>query len=92
MLAVQALDSEPLRDLLSWLPERLDEDLCVPVLARRLNLSDRQFRRVFKAQVGVIAADHVEAVRLEARAGFWRPRRVLSAKSPSSAASARRRR
>jgi transcriptional regulator GlxA family with amidase domain len=66
MLAVQALDSEPVRDLLSWLPEHLDEDLSVPALARRLNLSDRQFRRVFKAQVGVTAADHVEAVRLEA--------------------------
>jgi transcriptional regulator GlxA family with amidase domain len=66
MLAVQALDSEPVRDLLSWLPEHLDEDLSVPVLARRLNLSERQFRRVFKAQVGVTAADHVEAMRLEA--------------------------
>jgi transcriptional regulator GlxA family with amidase domain len=66
LLAVQALDSEPVRDLLSWLPEHLDEDLAVPVLARRLNLSERQFTRVFKAQVGATAADHVEAVRLEA--------------------------
>ena len=66
MLAVQALDSEPVRDLLSWLPEHLDEDVSVPVLARQLNLSERQFSRVFKVQVGVTAADHVEAVRLEA--------------------------
>jgi transcriptional regulator GlxA family with amidase domain len=65
LLAVQALDSEPVRDLLSWLPEHLEEDLTVPVLARRLHLSQRQFTRVFKAQVGVTAADHVEAVRLE---------------------------
>ncbi|MFG1629051.1 helix-turn-helix domain-containing protein [Kribbella sp. NPDC049227] len=33
--------------------------------ARHVNLSERQFTRVFKAEVGSTAADHVEAVRLE---------------------------
>jgi transcriptional regulator GlxA family with amidase domain len=66
LLAAQALDSEPVRDLLAWLPEHLDEDLSVPVLARRLNLSERQFRRVFKTQVGTTPAEHVEGLRLEA--------------------------
>ena len=66
LLAAQALDSEPIRDLLAWLPEHLDEDLSVPVLARRLNLSERQFRRVFKTQVGTTPAEHVEGLRLEA--------------------------
>jgi transcriptional regulator GlxA family with amidase domain len=66
LLAAQARDSEPIRDLLSWLPEHLDEDLSVSALARRLNLSERQFRRVFTIQVGVTPADHVESVRVEA--------------------------
>jgi len=66
VLAAQSADSEPLRDLLAWLPDHLDEDLSVPALARRASLSERQFRRVFTAEVGRTPADHVEAVRLEA--------------------------
>jgi transcriptional regulator GlxA family with amidase domain len=65
-LAAQSVDSEPLRDLLAWLPEHLAEDLSVAALASRANLSERQFRRVFTADVGRSPADHVEAVRLEA--------------------------
>jgi transcriptional regulator GlxA family with amidase domain len=65
-LAAQALDNEPVRDLLSWLPEHLDDDLSVAALARRLNLSERQFRRLFNAQVGVTPAVHVEGIRVEA--------------------------
>jgi len=65
LLAGQAADTEPVRDLLSWLRDHLNEDLSLPALARQVNLSERQFTRVFKAQVGVTAADHVEAVRLE---------------------------
>ena len=60
------MDSEPLRDLLAWLPEHLAEDLSVPALARRASLSERQFRRVFTAEVGRTPADHIEAVRLGA--------------------------
>ena len=37
----------------------------MPALARQINLSERQFTRVFKAEVGATAADHVEAVRLD---------------------------
>ena len=65
LLAGQAADTEPVRDLLSWLRDHLTDDLSVPALARQINLSERQFTRVFKAQVGATAADHVEAVRLE---------------------------
>jgi transcriptional regulator GlxA family with amidase domain len=65
LLAGQAVDTEPVRDLLSWIRDHLTEDLSVPALARRVNLSERQFTRVFKAEVGATAADHVEAVRLE---------------------------
>ena len=65
LLAGQAADSDPVRGLLSWLRDHLTEDLSVPALARQINLSERQFTRVFKAEVGATAADHVAAVRLE---------------------------
>ena len=65
LLAGQAADTEPVRDLLSWLRDHLTDDLSVAALARQINLSERQFTRVFKAEVGATAADHVEAVRLD---------------------------
>lgn len=65
LLAGQAADTEPVRDLLSWLRDHLTDDLSVAGLARQINLSERQFTRVFKAEVGATAADHVEGVRLE---------------------------
>lgn len=65
LLASQAADIAPVRDLLAWLPDHLTDDLSVPALARQVNLSERQFTRVFKSAVGHTAADHVEAVRLD---------------------------
>ena len=65
LLAAQDVDSQPVQDLLTWLPDHLTEDLTVPGLARRAHLSERHFSRVFKAEVGVSPADHIEAVRLE---------------------------
>ncbi len=65
LLAGQAADREPVRDLLSWLRDHLTDDLSIAALARQSNLSERQFTRVFKAAVGTTAAEHVEAVRLE---------------------------
>ena len=65
LLAGQAADTEPVRDLLSWLRDHLTDDLSVAALARQLNLSERQFTRVFKSEVGVTAAGYVEAVRLD---------------------------
>jgi transcriptional regulator GlxA family with amidase domain len=66
LLAAQAADSEPIRDLLAWLPDHLAEDLTVPALAARLHLSERQFSRLFRAELDTTPADHVEAVRLAA--------------------------
>ena len=65
LLASQAADTEPVRDLLSWLRDHLTDDLSVAALASHLNLSERQFTRVFKSEVGVTAAGYVEAVRLD---------------------------
>jgi transcriptional regulator GlxA family with amidase domain len=65
VLAAQGAETQPVRDLLSWLRDHLEDDLSVPALARRINLSERHFTRVFKAELGITAADHVEAVRIE---------------------------
>ena len=65
-LAAQATEREPLRELLSWLVDHVDADLSVAQLARQMNLSERQFTRVFKDGVGTTPAEHVETIRLEA--------------------------
>ena len=39
LLAAQSADSEPVRDLLSWLPDHLTEDLSITALAGQVNLS-----------------------------------------------------
>ena len=59
-------DHEPVRDVLTWLTDNLTADLSIPALALHAHLSDRQFSRVFKAEVGLTPAEHVEAVRMEA--------------------------
>lgn len=66
VLAAQSSDHEPVRDVLTWLTDNLTADLSIPALAAQANLSDRQFSRVFKAEVGLTPAEHVEAVRMEA--------------------------
>ena len=73
ILAGQAADTEPVRDLLSWLRDHLAEDLSVAALARQINLSERQFTRVFKSEVGITAAGYVETVRLGRPADYSRP-------------------
>ncbi len=66
LLAAQTAESEPVRELLAWLPDHLATDLTVPALARRVHLSERQFSRVFKAELGVTPSEQVEKLRLEA--------------------------
>jgi transcriptional regulator GlxA family with amidase domain len=66
VLAAQSSDHEPIREVLTWLADNLIQDLSVAALATRSNLSERQFSRVFKAEVGITPAEHVEAVRMEA--------------------------
>lgn len=66
VLAAQSADSEPIADVLHWITVHLHEDLSVPRLADRAQLSERQFRRVFKREVGVNPVEHVERVRLDA--------------------------
>jgi len=64
-LAHQMADQEPLRNLQAWIGEHLDEDLSVAALAGRLHLSERQFARVFRRELGTTPGDYVEQLRVE---------------------------
>jgi transcriptional regulator GlxA family with amidase domain len=66
LLAAQSANDEPVRDLLAWIPDNLTADLSITAMAARTHLSERQFSRVFKSEVGIMPAEHVEAVRIEA--------------------------
>ncbi|HEU5485506.1 MAG TPA: GlxA family transcriptional regulator [Microlunatus sp.] len=65
VLEAQDAETEPIRDLLAWLPDHLTDDLTVSALARRMHLSARQFSRVFRSDTGVTAADYIETIRTE---------------------------
>jgi transcriptional regulator GlxA family with amidase domain len=65
-LAAQRAEREPLRDVLAWMREHPGGDLDVPSLAKRAGMSERNFGRVFRRELGVTPAAHVEALRLEA--------------------------
>ena len=66
LLAAQLSESEPVRDLLSWLRGPPHRRPFGHRAGPPLNLSERQFNRVFKTEVGTTPADHIEAVRVEA--------------------------
>ncbi len=64
-LAGQTASRPGMRDLQGWIADNLDQDLSVAALAERSFMSQRNFARVFKREVGVTPAAYVEAVRLE---------------------------
>ncbi|HKF79827.1 MAG TPA: DJ-1/PfpI family protein [Thermoleophilaceae bacterium] len=53
-LAAQAAEREPLRELQGWIPDNLDADLSVPALARDVSMSERNFARAFRREVGMV--------------------------------------
>lgn len=65
-LQAQAAASDPIFDLLAWLPDHLREDLSVTSLARRTAMSPRNFARTFRSQTGTTPARYVECLRFEA--------------------------
>ncbi len=83
-LAHQLAERAPIRELQGWIGEHLDEDLSVAALAGRVHLSERQFARVFRREVGTTPAEYVEALRVE------RARSVLETDAASLEAIARR--
>jgi transcriptional regulator GlxA family with amidase domain len=64
-LAAQTADREPLRDLQDWIAGNLDADLSVPALAQRAHMSERNFARAFRRELGLTPAAYVEIARVE---------------------------
>lgn len=83
-LTVRRAEREPLREVLAHIAEHLDDDLSVPVLARRAAMSPRTFARTFRAEVGTTPAAFVRASRVEAA------RRLLEGTDAGMAEVARR--
>jgi transcriptional regulator GlxA family with amidase domain len=65
-LAAQTAETEPIRDVVAYVREHPSGDLRVPALARRAGMSERNFARVFRRELGESPAEHVEAARVEA--------------------------
>lgn len=65
-LSTQMADREPLRDMQAWVLDHPGADLAVETLARRVNMSPRNFFRVFVREVGMTPGRFVERVRVEA--------------------------
>jgi transcriptional regulator GlxA family with amidase domain len=68
LLQSQAAERQPLRDLLVWAAEHLDEDLSVEILAGRVHMSVRNFSRAFRRELGKTPARFIEILRVEAAA------------------------
>jgi transcriptional regulator GlxA family with amidase domain len=64
-LSHQMAEREPIRELQGWIADNLESDLSVGTLAGRVHLSERQFTRVFRHEVGTSPADYVERMRVE---------------------------
>lgn len=65
-LSTQMADRQPLREMQSWVLDHPRADLSVEALARRVNMSPRNFFRVFVREVGMTPGRFVERVRVEA--------------------------
>jgi transcriptional regulator GlxA family with amidase domain len=65
-LSTQMADREPLREMQTWMLDHPGADLSVETLARRINMSPRNFFRVFVREVGITPGRFVERVRVEA--------------------------
>jgi transcriptional regulator GlxA family with amidase domain len=64
-LASQLAERNPLRELQAWIVGHPAEDLSVSALANRAFMSERNFARAFRREVGMTPAAYVEAVRVD---------------------------
>jgi len=64
-LSLQSSDRKPIADLQAWVVENLDHDLSVESLAKRCQMSPRNFARVFHKETDLTPAKFVERVRIE---------------------------
>lgn len=66
LLRTQSSIPDRFSQLLAWLPDNLQQDLCVRALAKRAAMSTRNFARIFQKRLGVTPALYVEHLRLQA--------------------------
>ena len=64
-LSLQMTDRKPLRELEAWVLDNLNKALTVPVLAKRVAMSPRNFARVFIKEMKTTPAKFVERLRVE---------------------------
>ena len=65
-LAQRSADREPIRDLQRWLPDHLDEISGVGDMAAVANMSQRNFSRLFKREIGLTPGEYLRMLRAEA--------------------------
>jgi transcriptional regulator GlxA family with amidase domain len=65
-LRSQPARTPSIRAVQQWLPDHLDEDLTIAVLAERAGMSQRTFARSFSAETGSTPAQFIENLRVEA--------------------------
>jgi transcriptional regulator GlxA family with amidase domain len=65
-LSAQVAEHDALREVQAHIAEHPEADLSVSALARHASMSERNFARHFRAQVGLTPARYVEQVRVEA--------------------------
>jgi transcriptional regulator GlxA family with amidase domain len=66
LLQSQAAERQPLRDLVVWAAEHLEEDLSIEKLAAQVHMSVRNFSRAFRKELGKTPARFIELLRVEA--------------------------
>ena len=64
-LSAQVAARDGLRDLQQWIADHPNADLSVAAMATRTGMSERNFARCFKDEVGVSPGRYVEAARVE---------------------------
>ena len=65
-LSAQANEMKLMQELQTWIAENLPKQLTLPILARRVAMSRRNFERVFTRELGLSPARYVLNMRLEA--------------------------
>jgi transcriptional regulator GlxA family with amidase domain len=64
-LALRLADRDPIRHLQGWVPEHLDQVRTVEDLARQVNMSLRNFSRLFRSSTGSTPAAWLRSLRVE---------------------------
>jgi len=65
-LSVEANAQGKLAKLLRWIPDHVSDELDIPAMARKANMSERNFARVFREETGKTPAHFVECARIDA--------------------------